>query len=346
MMRRDLDYRPPKSVDERDFVFEDGEVKKNGQTLYRLGASAAIDNTTLAYYKLNVSQVDSQGGIGACTAFAVSTMYEQLMGSQVIQLSPMFNYSNSRIIDGDNLDEDPGTTLQTACGNLRLAGICRETTWPYTQANFGVRPYNKAYEEASVLASSIDYVSLSRTLSNIKLAIGTYGYLVSIGFIVGSKYESAETISTGDIQMEDPATMTVIGGHALNLCGWDDANQRFIVVNNYGTSYGNGGYGTIPYQYVLSTDLTPEIKTFIPRESFHNQLSDFVSYTGATSGQSTRPPLLIQSDDARTSLLLIVLLAFMLMFCIVYYGLATALLVLASFMVGYFGQSYFGQTRL
>lgn len=276
-MRRDLDYRPPKSVDERDFVFEDGVVKRGGEPLYRLSAANEVDTTALSYYKLSVSEIPSQGGIGACTAFAVSTMYEQLMNSQVVQLSPMFNYTNSRILDGDDLTDDPGTTLQTACGNLRLAGICKETTWPYTQANFGQRPSIKAYQEASILASSIDYVSLARTVSNIKVAVGTYGYLVSIGFIVGSNYESAETTSTGDIQMEDFKTMTVIGGHALNICGWDDTRQRFLIVNNYSGSWGAGGYGTIPYDYVMSSDLTPEIKTFVPRDSFQTQLSQFIS---------------------------------------------------------------------
>lgn len=335
MSRQHLDYKPPKSIDDRDFVLDGGVVKKGTSVLYRLGNAA--DNTNLAYYKLNVSQVDDQGNRSACTSFAVSTMYEQLMGTQVVQLSPMFNYTNSRILDGDELDEDPGTTLQTACGNLRLAGICRETTWPYTQANFSVRPSNKAYDEASVLASSIDYVSLARTLSNIKLAIGTYGYLVSIGFVVGSKYESAETTSTGNIQMEDFATMTVIGGHALNLCGWDDANQRFIVVNNYSSSWGDVGYGTIPYDYVMSTDLTPEIKTFVPKESFQIQLSYFLRYTESPQSESgSRPPLLIQGSNDRVHFIVLFLIAFFILtIAFIYYGPTSIILLMSTFLFGY-----------
>jgi len=277
MSRSHLDYKPPTVVDDRDFVFDNGVVKKGASLLYKLKASDNVDKTSLPTYKLSVSEIQDQGNLGACTAQAVSTMFEQLMGTQVIQLSPMFNYTNSRILDGDDLDSDPGTTLQTACGNLRLAGICRETTWPYTQGNFGQRPSLVAYQEASILASSIDYVSLARTVSNIKVAVGIYGYLVSIGFLVGSNYESAETTATGDIQMEDFSTMTVIGGHALNICGWDDARQRFLIVNSYSASWGNNGYGSIPYDYVMSADLTPEIKTFVPRESFQAQLSQFIA---------------------------------------------------------------------
>lgn len=296
MSRPYLDYKPPKTTDERDFVLDNGVVKKGSSVLYKLGAASDVDPTSLPLYKLSVSQLDDQRQFGSCTSFAVSTMYEQLMGAQVIQLSPMFNYTNSRILDGEELTADPGTTLQTACGNLRLAGICKEVTWPYTQANFGQRPSVHAYQEASLLAGSIDYVSLARTVSNIKVAVGIYGYLVSIGFIVGSNYESAETTSTGDIQMEDINTMTVIGGHALNICGWDDARQRFVIVNNYGASWGVGGYGSIPYEYVMSPDLTPEIKTFVPRESFQSQLSRFMSpnpdYNGAAiNDYSTRDNL-------------------------------------------------------
>jgi C1A family cysteine protease len=35
--------------------------------------------------------------------------------------------------------------------------------------------------------------------------------------------------------------------HIVVLVGYDDNNGHWIVRNNWGTSYGIGGYGTIPY---------------------------------------------------------------------------------------------------
>ena len=47
------------------------------------------------------------------------------------------------------------------------------------------------------------------------------------------------------------------GGHAIVLVGYDDNDDRyggdgsFIIRNSWGTSWGNEGYGRLPYDYVL-----------------------------------------------------------------------------------------------
>ena len=48
------------------------------------------------------------------------------------------------------------------------------------------------------------------------------------------------------------------GGHALLMVGYSDADQRFIFRNSWSEQWGGangalpGGYGTIPYDYMLS----------------------------------------------------------------------------------------------
>ncbi len=66
------------------------------------------------------------------------------------------------------------------------------------------------------------------------------------------------TSSSGHIAV--PAAHAVaLGGHAVLLAGFDDAAGggagHFIVRNSWGTSWGDGGYGYLPYAYVAAHGL-------------------------------------------------------------------------------------------
>ena len=62
--------------------------------------------------------------------------------------------------------------------------------------------------------------------------------------------ESMDAIKTGVVPLPGPNEQT-IGGHALVLVGYQDDQKRFIFRNSWGT-WGDGGYGYIPYEYVLN----------------------------------------------------------------------------------------------
>lgn len=40
------------------------------------------------------------------------------------------------------------------------------------------------------------------------------------------------------------------GWHCIPVCGWDDSTGRFLFKNSWGKSWGDHGYGTIPYEYL------------------------------------------------------------------------------------------------
>jgi C1A family cysteine protease len=50
----------------------------------------------------------------------------------------------------------------------------------------------------------------------------------------------------------------VLGGHAITAVGYDDATSRFHVANSWGRAWGNAGYFTLPYQYLLDSDLSDD----------------------------------------------------------------------------------------
>jgi C1A family cysteine protease len=45
------------------------------------------------------------------------------------------------------------------------------------------------------------------------------------------------------------------------LVGHDDASRMFLVRNSWGTEWGQGGYGTISYDYVTSDALAGDFWT-------------------------------------------------------------------------------------
>lgn len=50
----------------------------------------------------------------------------------------------------------------------------------------------------------------------------------------------------------------VVGGHAVLVIGYNDATQRFIVRNSWGTNWGMKGYFTMPYDYLLDENLSDD----------------------------------------------------------------------------------------
>ena len=51
--------------------------------------------------------------------------------------------------------------------------------------------------------------------------------------------------------MPDGGTETLLGGHAVLCVGYNEASQRFIVRNSWGTSWAIKGYNTFPYAYQI-----------------------------------------------------------------------------------------------
>jgi C1A family cysteine protease len=55
----------------------------------------------------------------------------------------------------------------------------------------------------------------------------------------------------------------VVGGHAVMAVGYDDAAKRFIVRNSWGTRWGQNGYFTMPYGYLLNEGLSDDFWTIL-----------------------------------------------------------------------------------
>ncbi len=41
-----------------------------------------------------------------------------------------------------------------------------------------------------------------------------------------------------------------VGGHCVLITGYNDFTRKYEILNSWGTTWGNLGYGTLPYAYV------------------------------------------------------------------------------------------------
>jgi C1A family cysteine protease len=74
---------------------------------------------------------------------------------------------------------------------------------------------------------------------------------------VYDSFESPEVASTGEVPMPG-ADEQLRGGHAVLAVGYDDSTQRFLVRNSWGDQWGDGGYFTMPYEYLTNPDLAQD----------------------------------------------------------------------------------------
>jgi C1A family cysteine protease len=50
----------------------------------------------------------------------------------------------------------------------------------------------------------------------------------------------------------------VIAGHAVMAVGYDDLQSWFIMRNSWGSNWGMNGYFTLPYAYLLDSNLSSD----------------------------------------------------------------------------------------
>jgi C1A family cysteine protease len=80
------------------------------------------------------------------------------------------------------------------------------------------------------------------------------------GFTVYSSFESAAVVRSGILNMPTRYDQ-VVGGHAVMAVGYNDTQRRFIIRNSWGTDWGQKGYFTMPYEYLVSRNLSDDFWT-------------------------------------------------------------------------------------
>jgi C1A family cysteine protease len=206
------------------------------------------------------SQVYSQGQLGSCTANAIAAAIEFDLLKQKRQdfmPSRLFIYYNERDIEG-TVDEDSGAMIRDGVKSVARQGVCPETEWTYDTDRFTEKPPENCYEDA-LKTRARSYARVARTLNQFKGCLAS-GYPFVFGFSVYESFESEEVAQSG-IATIPTAQEKLLGGHAVLAVGYDDEQNRFLIRNSWGESWGMKGYFTMPYSYLLDENLSDDFWT-------------------------------------------------------------------------------------
>lgn len=239
------------ALDERDHVFQ----------------AAALNLPTQIDLRPHCPPVFDQGArIGSCTANAVCNAFrfnlmrqarEREITLPAYQPSRLFLHYNARAIAGTQ-NQNKGAQIRDAMKSVAKQGICRESLWPYRAYRYASQPPQPAYEQA-LAYQSIVYQRLRHELEELKICLAQ-GFPIVFGLTVYSAFDSVQMTSRGVLHLPKKDEEKV-GGHAVLLVGYKDASQRFIVMNSWGKTWGQQGYFTLPYDYVLDPKLARDFWT-------------------------------------------------------------------------------------
>jgi len=205
----------------------------------------------------------NQGQLGSCTANAIANAhrFDQIKQGIADHFLPsrLFIYYNERVME-ESINSDSGAMIRDGIKSIGKQGVCKELTWPYSDdatANgvFCKKPIDSAYQEA-LNYQAIAYKRVTHNLSQLKGCLAE-GYPFVFGFTVYESFESEAVAKTGIMPLPLKGD-SVVGGHAVLAVGYDDATQRFTVMNSWDTTWGDKGFFYMPYAYLVDHHLASD----------------------------------------------------------------------------------------
>lgn len=189
---------------------------------------------------------------GNCTGNAIAAAYQfdemKQANSDNFVPSRLFIYYNERKMEGTT-GSDSGAAIRDGIKTINTSGVCHETLWPYDITKFSIEPTQPCYLDAKT-HKSLKYSRLKASRSQLKAALAS-GYPVVFGIVVYESMESPEVAKSGMVPMPSTGERP-LGGHCILLVGYDDERQLWIFRNSWGESWGDKGYGYLPYKYLNS----------------------------------------------------------------------------------------------
>ena len=228
------------------------------------------------------SPVEDQRNLGSCTAHAgvgLIEYYERKCFGRHIDASRLFLYKVTRNLM--KMKGDTGAYLRTTMGAMVLFGVPPESYWPYTDDpnKFDLEPPAFCYAFAQNFQTIVYFrhdppgTRFEEVLNRVKEYLAA-GHPAMFGFTVYDSIEQAEK----DGRIPFPSIRErILGGHAVVAVGYDDEMKirnrydrrettgALLIRNSWGKGWGDGGYGWLPYNYVL-TGLAEDFWSVLKKE--------------------------------------------------------------------------------
>jgi len=255
----------PDYPDLRDYTEKTDEVKGILEPTGVLKAKSPQVSVDLREW---CSPIEDQGMLGSCTAHAgvgIIEYYERKSFGRHIDASRLFLYKVTRNLM--KMKGDTGGYLRTTMGAMVLFGVPPEEYWPYMddEKGFDKEPssfcyaFAQNYQTLRYFRHDPPGLKADEVLKKVKAYL-IKGHPAVFGFTVYNSIEQAD--KTGRIPFPSPKEK-IEGGHAVAVIGYADkmkiknkyggveTNGALLIRNSWGKTWGEGGYGWLPYEYVL-----------------------------------------------------------------------------------------------
>lgn len=212
--------------------------------------------------------IEDQLRLGSCTAHAgvgVLEYYERKSFGKHIDASRLFLYKVTRNLMHQK--GDTGAHLRLTMGAMVLFGVPPEEYWPYSDEGevFDREPpaFCYAFAQNSKTIKYYRHDPPETPAPDVLTQIKTYlaaGHPVMFGFTV---YNSISQADKAGLIPFPSAKEKIEGGHAVMAAGYDDKKKitniygrietkgALLIRNSWGRTWGEDGYGWLPYDYVL-----------------------------------------------------------------------------------------------
>lgn len=251
-------------LDPRDYSINGPEVRKFYRKLKEVPRVVSWRNSS------HMPPIVDQMQLGSCTANAAACLIdycEHKANGQFLTPSRLFEYWNTEVEDGVDPTQDNGGTIRSALKAIADYGAIPESMMPYSDSTPLNSPTQDDFTEGKKYVATkyvlIDQPGMSPAdiLAEIKNQLAQE-HILDFGTPVFKQIDLVG--SDGRIAMPKKSEQS-IGGHSMCIIGYNDdfvnldnSKGAFEIRNSWNTSWGDSGYGWMPYGYVLKGASFPD----------------------------------------------------------------------------------------
>lgn len=224
-----------------------GLIKKLAIRDYRLEVMPAAGAFPSNFEIIYGGKIKHQDGSGSCVSQATAYYAEVLNFKETgkwVDLSPKFLYAQ--------VHTGYGSYVKDNVALLCSRGITTENLLSsYINGNPPSEQFMTRKEDITANAYDAALEFIARTyVTWDKMNIDSYkqAIMTGNGCIVVAHGNNYLWQNANIMLPDNPQQMTWL--HGIYLTGWDDNRKAFKFINSWGSNWGQGGYGYLPYSYL------------------------------------------------------------------------------------------------